>query len=674
MAVGSPDHIAQMERIQSESTPRWCLAVPSILSYLTEALLAAAFKLLAADDIRIPIQAIIEAIRPWMGVIRLLPKAGVCAADVPPQFNYFSPWHFLRRLMEVTSAIHDDQFRSIASLWIELLKSPDHAQTIPLFVIHWEDFHEKQRLLQVLLDADPANVGGRLAIRCTFGYYYHVTRRSAEFDSELWFVRLLAHAFDRNWSALASHLPCVLHFACIFHARGATRLFDLLAQRLNPQSIEFSVDGTSLASTIKARSSPDALAWGNEALKWVLGCSSTELAAKSFAIYNALGTPFEDSLVPAITRTVFFHLENHPDETVYLAQFVSQAFVFFTANLRGIETYAFDFVSAFFDCPIFVETSLIHAHQIFVECLPARTKKGDQAYNTTLPMIRALIPHLESSDEAQEIMDQLIRRLEDMDLMMIALPIKMNFPDFFPSCPDSGTILGRASDFHCCTALLHYSTMMQRASREVLNSIFELSIMIVSRVQNDNNRMALSKIYQQALRSMADCPMAIKFIQKIVTSDARVATMEVVYVQEWDRTLDDVARSLKRLIPSDEVIPIVTISDCHSYQNVMGFLFSGLKTAILPFAPQSEMLDGMTRVAREHQPHSSIPKTLAQADSWRKTQSNFTRDTSYEDVSFMAYLSLHHPERLIDTPKAFASKKLPSIPCSRAEFIAALAT
>jgi hypothetical protein len=287
-------------------------------------------------------------------------------------------------------------------------------------------------------------------------------------------------------------------------------------------------------------------------------------------------------------------------------------------------------------------------------------------------MIRALIPHLESSREAQDIMDKMIKILENLDLMMIALPIKMNFPDLFPNCPDPYVILAQVTDFHLCTALLHYSTMIQRASRDVLNSIFELSIMIASRVLNENNRAALSKIYQHALRSIPNCPQAIKFIQMVSSTEPRVATMEVIRVQEWDRTLGDVTRCVKRLIPSDEVLPRIMISDCHSYQNVVGFLFLDVKTAILPFAAQSEMLEGMSRVARDHQPHKSLPKTLPQFEMPYKSQGAFVREGSYEDVSFGGYRGLQHPKQLMNAPSVFAPKELPALPCTRGEFIAAV--
>jgi hypothetical protein len=117
------DETTEIERIREESTTALRLLLVQKFSYLTEAVFSTVFTLLQMRELRLPINELIDVVRPWTSVLRQLPKQTVCAQDLPVQFQFFTPYQFLFDLMTTTEAIDDEQFRSIASLWIQLMKS-----------------------------------------------------------------------------------------------------------------------------------------------------------------------------------------------------------------------------------------------------------------------------------------------------------------------------------------------------------------------------------------------------------------------------------------------------------------------------------------------------------------------------------------------------------------------
>jgi hypothetical protein len=274
------------------------------------------------------------------------------------------------------------------------------------------------------------------------------------------------------------------------------------------------------------------------------------------------------------------------------------------------------------------------------------------AYNNTISMIRPVIRHLETKKEAQEILEKMIRTFGDDELMMIVLPIKLHRPSLFPSCIDQESLFARASLSVLCKSLVHYSMMLSTSSSSVLNFIYLISMRIMEKIIDENNRTSLSQIYQSALHSLTKCPGAIKFIQFVSQREPTVASMEVIDFYEWDRSLQDVVRGIKRLLVPDES-PIVTITDCHSFTAVTRFLHSEVRPTVLPFAAQREMLEGMQRTAQAHKPkkHSVKQKQASQRESLEAVQRSLTPVISVTELvtvdEFKHLTPLIHPERLL---------------------------
>ena len=611
-----PDHLSDM----LQSTPLTQL-LPKVYPSMTEAVFNSVFKLLQMKDLHVSAKDIIESVRPWMKVVRLLPKQKTIAQNVLPLFNYFTPYQFLVNLMETTEAVDDDQFRSISSLWTELQKSPDHRDLIPIFISDWDNDEIKIKLFGILLGADPLNVSTRLSNRCSFAFYYHVSHcQNRPFSNEIWPASLLATAFDLNWDVLLSQVPALIHYILLFKEEGTSTLFRVFCKHLGidsregegPLSIEtlrYFVD-----KLLSKMTKDGALFWGDEALKWVIGCSDIQLASRSFTIFNRIKQPHSESIINAIVRTIHYHLVNEQNDaalnsTVYqksLCQLVSESFILLESYYEGNEQFIFNYTSSFLDCRIFVESSLYEARKLLQNCLSDRSLVNKAIMNV-ITIVRPLIPKLESSKDAQEIMNSIIKLLpNNFELQIIVAPIKFADPSLFSNAMDVNVLLTQANDSTLCKALMHYSFLMKTSSKKVINCIFDLSAIILTKItQNENNRMSLARIYQNALHLMSQCSSATKFIQALCKAEPAAATISIIDVYEWDRSIEDVSRSIKSLIKPDDS-PIVTITDCKSYTSVTRFLHSDAMPKILPFAAQLEMIEGMKRVERIHKSHKGI--------------------------------------------------------------------
>ena len=241
--------------------------------------------------------------------------------------------------------------------------------------------------------------------------------------------------------------------------------------------------------------------WAEEALKWIIGCSDLQLATTSLIIFNRLNQNKGQNVIQAIIRTVYYHLTQNNDsqcsEPRLLSQLVGESFIMLQNYIEGNEVLLFDYVFSFLDCRMFVESSLFEAKQLLFNCMNVERVRTKIVANT-ISIARPLIPRLETSKDAQKILDQLIKNMqENLELQIIIAPLKNNDPSLFPSAMDVNVIFAQADDPTLCKALSHYAFMLKTSSRSILNEIYGLSSDILSKIeQNENNRISLSKNQQ----------------------------------------------------------------------------------------------------------------------------------------------------------------------------------
>ena len=638
--------------------------IPQICSFATEAVFAAFFSLLDIKDLHVSMKDLIEAVRPWIKVLRLLPKQKSCAQGVIDCFAYYTPYQLLMNLMKAVETVGDEAFRSIGSLWVELCQSPDHREIVPLFVSRWTNVRMKERLFIMLLASDPSNLIQRLQVRCQFSFYFHLTKCLGHpWSGAKWIGTVMSYAFFRHWDSLSSQISSVIHFAVLFRDEHGAGLFETICKKMN---VECTPEGVLPPDTkrdvvdqfLAKLSEEDHVIWGNEALKWVFGGTDIREACDSLLVYNRILKPLNEKVAKGVVQAASYVLTNSTEaDQKLITQFVLETFVFFSKTLKANSNIAFKYAACFLDCRVFQDNSLKEAIPIFMDGLK-NPAIFSQTFVNPISMIRPLAPYLETSKQAQFVVNKAISILQSEEIMMMVAPIKENFPHLFPDCPDVGTLLTMATETALCQALVHYSLLTSSASRQVLNSIFRISAIIVSRVVNENNRGALAKLYQSALRALSRCPSALSFIRILCEKEPKVATTTIFDVYQWERSFEDVVRSLNQIMDMDEP-PVVTITDCHSFETVMGFRDIDTMPKILPFATNTDIINGMSKVVKE---------TKKKQRSRRHSERNGLRGSGLVNSVSVVFTEAHrqedgdfgplaHPASLIIAPDVFLLKK-----------------
>ena len=630
-------------------------SLPSIFSYATEAVFSSFFKVMHLPNLHIPVNFIIDAIKPWFSAIRLLPTQTSVVVGVLPQFNYFTPYEFLSNLMKVTESVNDDQFRLITSLWTCLFQSPDHIEIVPLFMSEWENFQIKKRLFEVLLENEILNLSERTSRRCSFAFYFHVTRwRHHTFTTEQqWMSQLLANLVNRNFSSIKKNLPLIVNFSFLFREKGARKLFFLLCRNMGISCYEGSIPPQMMRKVVmqflKCMNIKNIIKWGNEALTWFVGSSFIPFSYLSLLIYNQIMKPFDEELIGLVIKIVAYHIDlrlnnsnsnastnsndkkpinnamviDEDQQAKYLCYLVSESFIFFTNIFEKHEEIAFNYASTFLDVRFFFESSLRDALPLFLKAIRNSDSHSNIDNQMIISIIRPLIPILADDSEAQGIFDDLIKKYEDnYELQMIVAPIKMTNHHLFPSSKPFEDVFEKANETALCKSLVHYSMMIQYSNYKLQDAIYEICSLIIDKVQvNDNNKLNIAKIYQISLNSLNRCANAFKLMKSIFKFMPDVSVINVYDSFEWDRSLEDVSRNLKILAKKVEIpIQNITITECNNYKTIANVLFSNQIPKVLPYAAQEEMLQAMSKVKKNH----SSPKNKSNASQ----QNSYSRDNA----------------------------------------------
>ena len=612
--------------------------IPECFRYATEAVFDFAFNLLGMK-LHVPINDICDALVPWIANVRLLPKRGQCADDVTSDFNFFTPYQFLTKFMEMSGVVKDDQFLNVSTLWTELMRSPDHSELIPLFFMSWTNATLKKKIFDLLLRNDPVAITKRLCQHCTFAYYYYVTDSLEKpFEDELWVLKIIFEGFHRYWNDVCEEVLTVIHFAYLFRFHETADLFELICNKLE---IDLG-DEENLVQRI-AEKIGNSEEWGNEALKWVVGSKSIRLASVSLEVYNQIKTPaFEPSL---LARVVLYHVQRSPTE---VRDLILESFGYLANNFAGNEVFAVDFLMSFLDSTIYVATS----SSLLLKILSSGVA-GRKAWPMIVPMVKPLLGRLEGNENLEKMIDLFIRTSRNEELQLIIAPLKEVEPLHFLSSPMASVLMKSVNESTMCKCLAHYANMINTVSVRVVNAIFGVATLILQRVpSHENNLIHLAKLYSVALHTLSQCPNAVPFITTLMQKEPSVATIPFMEVIENERSLEDVERSLERLSKKEDEIFCSCITECKSYTNVVGFADLGLKPKILPFTTHQDMIDGMLKVNKI----TKIQKTLSlrRLNVFHSTTNTVIRSTvmsistllvpSASEVNMRAMM---HPKQLI---------------------------
>lgn len=646
--------------------------IPSIFMFAIEAVFNSFFEVMKMKNRKISATELIESIRPWVCHIRLLPNQLTCSTCVIPLFNMFTPYEFLMQMVEATESVGEDHFRAIVSLWIELGKIQDHSNLIPLFLTDLSISGPSKKMFEVLLETNSMNLPELIVNQCTFAFYYHIAHKENGDlfeNAQQWLGMLLSNAFTRNWINLSPLLLKVLHFSFLFRMKGAKKLFYLMSRNLNVECFDGPIPADILQKIVKqfiAKIEEKKIysieEWGNEALKWIFGCSSLDLVTTSLIIYNRIMKPYDSDIFYLMIRCASYHLTNNSAST-YLNDFVSECFYFFSMHYNENKEIAVKFVSSFLNCGVFFDSGiLVKTSEFFLNAIRDKVINDMQLI---VSIIRPRMTVLETDDESQIFLNEIIDLLHQDELEMIALPFKSVASSVFTSLAPFSVdeIIDRCSESSLCNALNHYSVILTNASYVVQDSIYYITDKIIEKIvtKYENIIISISKVYKSAIRSISRCKNAMSLIHKICTLVPEVSTMNVYNVYEWDKTIENVETNVKALVKqifdstntSDNLKNLsnnfLTITDCHSYKQVVNFLFCETQPKILPFAANAELIEGMKRLNRK-----PVNNSL-QAKSRRKIQtfdSNMINSLSivfseYREDENSEFTPIQSPKKLI---------------------------
>lgn len=309
--------------------------IPGIFQFDTEAVFDAFFNAIKLPNLHVNTVDMIESIHLWVPNIRLLPNRPICANEVPPSLNFFTPHEFLAKLKETTELLEYEAMRAFVEIWSALSLMPDHIDLIPMILSEWENTPHKRKMFQLICETNTVNVAFRIQNRYTFAYYYYVVeygKQSFE-DNQEWLGTILdsqihnsnivsynSYHFAKLMNANIEfpmenmkHLPIgIIHFVFLFHDKGTRKPFSFFCNVLKIQNYEGAIPLQLMRrivdETTKFFSHDKLEQWGDEALKWLFGCKDLKLATISFLIYNKIMKPFNNDIINTVLRVLTYHI------------------------------------------------------------------------------------------------------------------------------------------------------------------------------------------------------------------------------------------------------------------------------------------------------------------------------------------------------------------------------
>ena len=363
-----------------------------------------------------------------------------------------------------------------------------------------------------------------------------------------------------------------------------------------------------------------------------------------------------------------------------LKNLIKESFILMNNNFPSNEILILNYAMSFLDCSIFFESENKESMMIFLQSLkfPEMLLK---IQGNIISLIRPIIPILEANETARKMIEMIFSKTQNDELLMIIAPIKKPFPQFFPNIPVSmffktstnripskashntglcspssltfdETFFDSLSENGLSAGLGHYSMMIDSASRPVVDAIFEISTLIVKKVQvNDNNQLPLAKLFQIALRFINRSKNALNFVQVVNEFCPYISTINIINVFSWDRPLGDVSRSIKSLITvNDDTSNYSSISDFKSISSTQNLLFVKTPPKVIPFSTQYDILECMKNIddSKPTKKHHKKRKS----SSRKKLQTSIPNSVSVvfnipEYAKVQNLRPLIHPKRLI---------------------------
>lgn len=411
-------------------------------NFAAEQVIEAGFDILVGCSHILVARSIIRLLASFFRKIRLLPTHSFIIPNVPTKFRKFTILSFFDSMFNVSSLLSEELFESFASLWHTLLLSNENNTMVLLYLFETGTDEMKKRIFIQLLDREPLKISKYISKRCTFSYWYFLhTQKGEKISTIKWVVPVLTRAFTDYFASSYMHAPICFNFALLF-IEDCYELFDALCAVFGIETVDrkfiWTVEGNSqitnsaaivsfLASGLSTQNPEQIISWAHEAITWSVGCNDIKIAYRALVILNSLETELPQSCITLLLKSVLYHLSTFSSKSIgeiddsYLTLFIGECFrlLYSQINFADVASSAFRFACLFLRCNLFEKSSLKLAMPIFLTCSKHAILKT-AAKNVLAEAFIPFLYDLESNDESQQILLQIVRTISSAPLLLVA--------------------------------------------------------------------------------------------------------------------------------------------------------------------------------------------------------------------------------------------------------------
>lgn len=543
--------------------------------------------------------------------IRILPTHSFIIQGIPSKFRKFTVTTFFDLMYSVSSSLNDEFHDVFGTLWYNLLSNSDNNVVVLLCLFESNNAEIKERIFSQLLEKVPTLISKYLAKRCTFAYWYFLrTYRQLDVSSITWMFPVLTRAFTSFITQSARHFTTVFHFSLLF-IEEAGDLFETLINVFGFEVVSslyiWSQDDehgcihattiiTDVVNILKEQKQDAIDKWSQEAFRWAVACCDIKRAYRSLVIFNALNTILPQQYIPLLIKAVQYHLSRvSEDDCGEVALYVGVCFEVFQGQLEvsDIISTAFNFASLFLHCPAFAKGCMRKAMPLFLQC----TETPTLAKNAKAIIADAFIPFLrdlEEEDESQKLLKEITTKCESPELLLIAACFLLKPLPFIEMDKKYDEIVAAPiSSENANKTMVLFSTFIKTASRSLVDSILQVSTVLIRKFERAIERNLLMPVYKVALQRVSDMKSAVDFMTALLRIDPEISSSDNQEAEE-SKYLEDIQQGLNGFLvnsPSDSV----PITNCKQISQLSGMIDQQNPPKILPFSSQYEMYVGLRK-------------------------------------------------------------------------------
>ena len=603
---------ASNEECENKNTRKIDLSIENISQifyYATEQVIEAGFEIIRNCKKINVFKTVITILSYFFKNVRLIPTHSSICQRIPSKYRRFIASSFLESIYNISLVLDDEQHDSFSLLYGSLLESVDSRIVLLLYLFEGEDVLIKEKLFDQLLEKRPSLISKFLSKRCTFAYWYFMkTQLHAGISSISWIFNVLKRSFIDFFDLCSKYYSIVLHFSLLF-SEQSNDLLEVLLSIMGIEAVDGSFiwikDGISRKITVLSVISKISMKlseknkdfiykWGDEALKWAIGCCDVKLGYRSLFIFNSLNLQLPQSSIQLLGNTILYHLNRASDDDCEeVGMFIGQFFIALnnlihndSSNVNLIK-FSLKFASSFLKSSPFEKTCVKYAMPIF-QCALETPELYNEARNAISFALIPFFKNIERSNKTQELLVELSNKVKSPQLYLVIAAFLLKplpFVKVNKSFKEIMSIQITAKEANI--ALKLYDSLITTASRALTNNIIEISTDILKRFEQSIKRKNIMSIYSSALQRISNLKSAVDFMNVLLRVYPSIST---VYNENFknNNQINDVKTKLKDIIKV--INEKVLITNCKQITQLAGMIDQVHPPSIIPYSTEYEMI------------------------------------------------------------------------------------